>query len=98
MLTALALALALRALPPAEQYTYESFPLALQALLRQHQATEQQRLDAGALPTPLWLVWRLPAGGGATAWAVGEGCEPEGCNSTLLFLQRGKAFVATGSF
>jgi tetratricopeptide (TPR) repeat protein len=99
MLSALALALTLRALPPAEQYTYESFPLALQSHLRKRQALEERHLDAGSLPAPLWLVWRLPAGKGATAWALGEGCEDEGtCRWTLLFLQRGREFQLAGVF
>jgi hypothetical protein len=99
MLAALALALALRALPPAEQYTFESFPLALQSHLRKRQALEERHLDAGPLPAPLWLVWRLPAGKGATAWALGEGCEDEStCRWTLLFVQRGRDFHEAGKF
>ena len=99
MLPALALALALRALPPAEQYTFESFPRGLQPLLKQRQEREQRHLDAGPLPAPLWLVWRLPAGKGATAWALGEGCEDEGrCRWTLFFVQRGREFHEAGTF
>jgi tetratricopeptide (TPR) repeat protein len=98
MLAALPLALAFGALPPAEQYTYESFPRALQSELRQRQELEQRLLDGGALPSPLWLVWRLPAGKGATAWVLGEGCEAESCRWTVIFLQRGKEFQAYGVF
>jgi hypothetical protein len=102
MLPALALALALRALPPAEQYTFESFPHALQPQLEQRQQREQRHLDGGPLPAPLWLVWRLPAGKGSTAWALGEGCEDEStCRWTLFFIQsgqRGRDFHAAGVF
>lgn len=99
MLAGLALALALRALPPAEQYTFESFPRALQPQLRQRQEREERHLDGGSLPSPLWLVWRLPAGRGATTWALGEGCQAEDhCRWTLLFVQRGREFQAAGVF
>ncbi len=99
MLAGLALALALQALPPAEQYTFESFPRALQSQLQKRQALEQRHLDGGSLPTPLWLVWRLPAGKGATVWALGEGCEDESsCRWTLLFVQRGRDFQSAGAF
>ncbi len=83
---ALALVSVLGLAPGAEHYTFPSFPRALQAKL-----PKPREADA------LWPVWRMPAGPDATLWAIGEGCGPERCRRTLLFLRKGAAWQPLGS-
>ncbi len=86
MFAPLLLALSIALAPGAEHYTFDSFPKAVQARLpRPHE------------PDAVWLVWRLPAGAGATLWAAGSGCTASRCGKTWLFLQEGGAFRPLGS-